>query len=510
VDGAKAGFKDLGDYLKTAATGLIEPFKCTSNLFECLSDSRYGIEKNERTIKIKYGDLIRISRGSDAAYAYSLASNAIDQVELLASIPGIKVSKVARPSLLKNYSPTLRRKIIEGFIIKKMNDKYTYQMLIKEFSYAAIKKSASDPQDLFNNALEITQNIPQDFWKSMTDGTVAATAAGDGLDTLVQVASAEGSVFLNSALLVSQSVNVGARYSASETAHNKPSILIIAGLKNSFSSSRQPIATKPVTQSPLSSEYVEKTKQEIRNRLEMWDAESCQGICQLSRSFSICRSVKDIDEKTGGLITGRRQRTNYESVQIGSEDLKLMKLISSQCKPFTEELPPALSANIKKKEGAFAPSCQSLPTIRQELGLERFGGEHYKNNCLNSASKPIATKPNTRSPQIPSKCSTVIAQSKSALSNLTRFDISKLSKYDGIPPKGRTQHLVIISSSIQESIQLKMAKTIITSCPKIGSVRFVVNGTDDQSVYGLFNDKVQIFKCTGMENPNKWGEYACS
>jgi hypothetical protein len=64
---------------------------------------------------------------------------------------------------------------------------------------------------------------------------------------------------------------------------------------------------------------------------------------------------------------------------------------------------------------------------------------------------------------VPSKCSTVIAQSKSAISNLTRFDISKLSKYDGIPPKGKTQHLTIISSVVQESIQLKMAKTIITS-----------------------------------------------
>lgn len=111
---------------------------------------------------------------------------------------------------------------------------------------------------------------------------------------------------------------------------------------------------------------------------------------------------------------------------------------------------------------------------------------------------------------LPSKCSTVLAQSKSSLTNVTRFKISKLGKYDGIPPRGRTQHLTIIFSDIQELTSLAMARRIITNCPKIGSVRFVGNGSDDQSVYGLLNGKVQIFKCTGMENPNKWGEYACS
>jgi hypothetical protein len=247
VDGAKAGFKDLGDFLKTASAGLIGPFQCTTNLFECLSDARYGIEKNERTIKLQSGDFIRISRGSDAAFAYTLASSSLDQVELLASIPGINISKVKNLSLLRNYSPELKRKIIEGFIKEKMRDKYTWGMLIKEFSSETFKKSASNPQDLFNTALEITQNIPQDFWKKMTDGTVASTAAGDGLDTLIQAVSAEGSVFLGSSLLVSQSVNIRARYTASEAAHKQPYVIFIAGLKNSPSSSNQPIATKPST-----------------------------------------------------------------------------------------------------------------------------------------------------------------------------------------------------------------------------------------------------------------------
>ena len=111
---------------------------------------------------------------------------------------------------------------------------------------------------------------------------------------------------------------------------------------------------------------------------------------------------------------------------------------------------------------------------------------------------------------VPSKCSSVLAQSKSSLTKITRFETANLDKYDGIPPRGRTQSLTIISSGIQELAPLAMAKSIIASCPKIGSVRFVVNGTDDQSVYGLLNGKVQLFKCMGMDNPNKWGEYACS
>jgi hypothetical protein len=246
IDGAKAGFKDLGDYLKTASAGLVAPFQCTTNLFQCLIDDRYGIEKNERTIKLQPGDFISISNGSDAAFAYTLALSGIDQVELLASIPGITPSKVKKLSLLKNYSPALKRKIVEGFIKEKIKDKYTWEMLIKEFGYETYKKPVSNPKDLFNNALEVTQNIPQDFLKSMTDGTVASTVAGDVIDTLIQASSTEGAVFVNATLLVSQSVNSRARYVASEIAHKKPYGIFIAGLKNSSTNSDQPVAAKPI------------------------------------------------------------------------------------------------------------------------------------------------------------------------------------------------------------------------------------------------------------------------
>jgi hypothetical protein len=109
-----------------------------------------------------------------------------------------------------------------------------------------------------------------------------------------------------------------------------------------------------------------------------------------------------------------------------------------------------------------------------------------------------------------SQCSTVLKDIKSSIANVTRFEISKLSEYDGIPPKGRTQHLTIISSGIQGSASLAMSTKIVASCPKIGSTRFVINGTDEQSVYGLLNGKVQIFKCRSTENPSKWGQYVCS
>jgi hypothetical protein len=230
---------------------ILAPFQCTTNLFSCLIDDRYGIEKNERTIKLQSGDFISISNGSDSAFTYTLALSGIDQVELLASIPGITPSKVKKLSLLRNYSPTLKRKIVEGFIREKMKEKYTWKMLIKEFGYETYKKPASNPQDLFNNALEVAQNIPQDFLKSMTDGTVASTATGDVLDTLIQAASTEGAVFVNTALLVSQSVNSRARYVASEIAHEKPSVIFIAGLKNSLTNSDRAIATNPRKKSPL-------------------------------------------------------------------------------------------------------------------------------------------------------------------------------------------------------------------------------------------------------------------
>jgi hypothetical protein len=110
-----------------------------------------------------------------------------------------------------------------------------------------------------------------------------------------------------------------------------------------------------------------------------------------------------------------------------------------------------------------------------------------------------------------SKCSTVLAQSKSAINKVSSFRTFNIQeKDDGIPPRGRSQHLNIIRGLRQEVKEAAMAKRIITSCPKIGSVSFITNGTDEEDRYGLLNGKIQAFQCRDITEPISWGEYGCS
>jgi hypothetical protein len=111
----------------------------------------------------------------------------------------------------------------------------------------------------------------------------------------------------------------------------------------------------------------------------------------------------------------------------------------------------------------------------------------------------------------PSKCSTVLAQSKSAINKVHSFRTYQIQeKDDGIPPRGRSQHLNIVRGLRQEGKEALMAKKIIANCPKIGSVSFITNGTDEEDKYGLLNGKVQTFKCKDIAEPISWGEYGCS
>jgi hypothetical protein len=80
--------------------------------------------------------------------------------------------------LKNNFSPELRRKIISGYIKKKMNEKYTWTMLMREFGYATGKKPLNNPLEFLNNAVDVAKNIPADFWEATTDGTVASKVAG--------------------------------------------------------------------------------------------------------------------------------------------------------------------------------------------------------------------------------------------------------------------------------------------------------------------------------------------
>jgi hypothetical protein len=108
----------------------------------------------------------------------------------------------------------------------------------------------------------------------------------------------------------------------------------------------------------------------------------------------------------------------------------------------------------------------------------------------------------------PSKCSIVLAQSKLALNKVDTFQISKINQYEGRPPSGRSQHLHIIRGQ-RLNTEAAMAKKIIANCPKVGSISFITNGTDEEDRYGLLNGKVQPFKCKNTDEPVKWGEYGC-
>jgi hypothetical protein len=111
----------------------------------------------------------------------------------------------------------------------------------------------------------------------------------------------------------------------------------------------------------------------------------------------------------------------------------------------------------------------------------------------------------------PSRCSTVLTQTKSSLNkfySLRTFNIEE--KSDGIPPQGRSQQLVFIRGLRAPVKEATMAKKIIANCAKVGSVSFITNGTDEEDRYGLLNGKVQTFKCKDIAEPISWGEYGCS
>jgi hypothetical protein len=435
VDGATAGFKDLGEFNKAAISGLIEIFQCTTDLFKCLSDPRYGIERNERTINLQSGDLIRISRGSDAAHAYTLASSLIDLIELMKSIPGVSTSKVKFPTLFQGYSKELRRKIVRKFIIDKIKEKYTWEMLIKELGSESFKRTASNSQDLFDNSLEIVKNIPQDFWKNLEDGTIPSTVAGDFVDTLIPMVSAKASIYLSSALFGSQSVGIRARYMASKTAHKNPSYIIIAGLEDSSISASQ---TMVAASSTIEMEYEK--------------AYHCH--------------ERGSEKIKNGLSNFRCDLMSKDSIDDPYSYVSIDKIMNLSC-----------SGNITGT-------------------IEYDEGKIYK--YLMTCSKPIAVAP--------SQCSNVLEQSKSKLTNVTKFQIT----YKGIVPEGKIQDLMIMSSGVKKSTSLAMSTTIITSCPKIGIVRFVNNVTYDVRLYALSNGNVQLFECKQIEGQYKWRQYICS
>jgi hypothetical protein len=111
-----------------------------------------------------------------------------------------------------------------------------------------------------------------------------------------------------------------------------------------------------------------------------------------------------------------------------------------------------------------------------------------------------------------SKCSQAIAQNKAILPNNKQSVRTGAinTQYEGTPPKGRSQHLSFVFLGDRVKNEAAIAEKIITSCPKIGVVSFILWGTDDETRYGLLNRKIERFQCKDMEEKViKWGEFRC-
>jgi hypothetical protein len=125
---------------------------------------------------------------------------------------------------------------------------------------------------------------------------------------------------------------------------------------------------------------VNDTKTKIREFISAWDSDACAGTCLYSREFGICSLVEDIDKQVGGKIVGIKPNRKVQLLPINRSDLALMKLIYSQCRISQDFVSPSLKVDRQSKR--FGPNCQTLPKIRQGLGLNPSEGQHYTNNCL--------------------------------------------------------------------------------------------------------------------------------
>jgi hypothetical protein len=112
-----------------------------------------------------------------------------------------------------------------------------------------------------------------------------------------------------------------------------------------------------------------------------------------------------------------------------------------------------------------------------------------------------------------SQCNRTLQAAKSQLTNIQKFQTTKLNSSGQPRPKGRSQELNIIVNSDKimnnGKIQLTMTKKIVANCSQIGLVTFNQYQTDWVNMYGLLKGKVQAFSCKDLEDRIKWGEYVC-
>ncbi len=218
--------------LNKTGSGLLEPLMCGSQGWDkCLNQvktGKYGLERKLLTVKVDTGDVVRISHNSEIAFAYSSITTMVDGVSLLGSLNKLSKTKQALPLDNSQYSARLKEEILKGFLVEEVAGKYTWQ----EIGFQFLKQSAKkNPLDFINSSIEVFKSIPDELIKSAANGSMEAKAAGDTLDALVTSVGGRASGAVNSAFAISQSANIYAKWTATQSARQKPTTIVIAGFE---------------------------------------------------------------------------------------------------------------------------------------------------------------------------------------------------------------------------------------------------------------------------------------
>jgi hypothetical protein len=232
IKGVQPGLKDWEDLLSSTGKGLLEPIQCGSSGWEkCLNQfktGKYGLEKQEFSVKVDSGDLIRISHSSEIAFAYSSASTIVDAIGMIGPLTKLSDKQKALPLANPKYSAKLKEEILKGFLKDEIAGKYTWKTIGIEFAKESLKKN---PLDFVNSSIDVFKSIPDEFLKSAGDGSMEAKAAGDTLDALVTSVGGRASSSVSAAFAVSQTANVYSRWIATQSARQNPRAIVISGFE---------------------------------------------------------------------------------------------------------------------------------------------------------------------------------------------------------------------------------------------------------------------------------------
>jgi hypothetical protein len=224
INGIQPGLKDWEDLLKKTGSGLLEPFICGSKGWDqCLNQfkaGKYGLDRTILTVKVNSDDIIRISHSSEIAFAYSSITTMVDGVALLGYFNKLSKTKEALPLANSQYSARLKEEILKGFLVEEIAGFQFVKQSVKQ-----------NPLDFINSSIEVFKSIPDELIKSATDGNMEAKAAGDTLDALVTSVGGRASVAVNSAFAISQASNMYAKWTATQSAKQKPTAIVIAGFE---------------------------------------------------------------------------------------------------------------------------------------------------------------------------------------------------------------------------------------------------------------------------------------